>query len=151
MKALMYETTGGPDVLKYVDIPDPEPGPCDVIVRVAATTLNHLDVIQRNGWFALPGFALPHIAGMDIVGTIDRVGDSVTRAAVGDRVVVDPSLTEVPAESKLAGMGDLYGSLGVIGATVAGGYAEQCIVPETHVYKIPETMSWHHAAVFPTA
>ncbi len=151
MKALLYKSPGGPEVLEYTDAPDPEPGPRDVIVGVAATTLNQLDVSQRNGWFAMPGFTLPHIAGMDVAGTILRTGADVTRWAPGDRVVVDPSLSGVPVGSKLAGMGDLYGDLGIIGATVDGGYAEQCLAPETHVYKIPDAMSWRHAVVFPTA
>ena len=151
MKALLYKSPGGPEVLEYIDVSDLEPGPRDVIVGVAATTLNQLDVSQRNGWFTMPGFTLPHIAGMDVAGEILSIGSEVTRCAPGDRVVVDPSLSGVPAGSKLAGMGDIYGDLGIIGATVAGGYAEQCLAPETHVYKIPDTMSWHHAVVFPTA
>lgn len=151
MKALLYKSTGGPEVLEYIDIPDPEPGPRDVVVGVAATTLNHLDITQRNGWFTLPGFTLPHIAGMDVAGTVLAIGSEVTRTTLGERVVVDPSLTEVPEGSKLAGMGDLYGDLGIIGATVAGSYAEQCLVPESHVHRIPDDMSWHHAVVFPTA
>lgn len=151
MKALLYKSPGGPEVLEYIDIPNPEPGPRDVIVDVAATTLNQLDVSQRNGWFAMPGFTLPHIAGMDVAGTICATGSAVTKCAVGDRVVVDPSLSGVPEGSKLAGRGDIYGALGIIGANADGGYAEHCLVPETHVYKIPDDMSWHHAVVFPTA
>lgn len=151
MKALLYRQPGGPEVLEYTDIADPTPGARDVVIDVAATSLNHLDVVQRNGWFTMPGFTLPHIAGMDVVGTVSEVGSEVSLVKVGDRVVVDPSLAGVPDGSKLAGMGDLYGDLGIIGGTVAGGYAERCLVPETHVHRIPDTMSWHHAVVFPTA
>lgn len=151
MKALFYESPGGPDELRYADVADPTPGPLDVIVRVGATSLNHLDVVQRNGWYTLPGFTLPHIAGMDFAGEIVDIGHEVDGVRVGDRVVVDPSLAEVPAGSKLTGMGDLYGDLGVLGATVAGGYAELCLVPSTHVHSIPDTMSWDTAATFPTA
>ena len=150
MKALLYEHPGGPDVLEYRDVADPEPGPLDVVVDVAATALNHLDVVQRNGWFTLPGFTLPHIAGMDLAGTVSTVGGEVDRVAVGDRVVVDPSLAGAPDGSRLAGMGDFYGQLGVIGGTVAGGYAERCLVPSTHVHQLPPDMSWHAAAAFPT-
>lgn len=151
MKALLYRQPGGPEVLEYTDIADPTPGARDVVIDVAATSLNHLDVVQRNGWFTMPGFILPHIAGMDVVGTVSEVGSEVSLVQVGDRVVVDPSLAGVPDGSTLAGMGDLYGDLGIIGGTVAGGYAERCLVPETHVHRIPDTMSWHHAVVFPTA
>lgn len=151
MKALLYNEPGGPEVLQYTDVPDPEPGAQDVIIKVAATALNHLDIVQRNGWFTMPGFTLPHIAGMDVVGTVIEIGSEVDSVRVGDCVVVDPSMSMVSAGSKLAGMGDLYGDLGVIGATVAGGYAELCLAPATHVHQIPATRSWHQAVVFPSA
>ncbi len=153
MKAARYERTGGPDVIEYVDVPDPEPGAVDVVVRVDACALNRLDAVQRNGWFALDGFALPHIAGMDMAGTVTSVGSAVTAetVSVGDRVVVDPSLAGVDDRSALAGRGDLYGALGVLGATLDGGYAEQCLVPASHVYRVPDSMPIEHAATFPTA
>ena len=74
---------------------DPTPGPLDVVVAVEFTALNRLDVVQRNGWYTLPGFTLPHIAGMDVAGTIALIGDEVDGVAPGDRVVVDPSLAGV--------------------------------------------------------
>ncbi len=151
MNALIYENTGGPESLQYRNEADPIPGARDVVVDVAATTINHLDVIQRNGWFAMPGFSLPHISGMDVVGTVTQIGDDVSQVSLGDRVVADPSLANVPDGSKLAGMGDRYGELGIIGATVSGGYAEKCLVPETHLHVIPDDMSWNQAVVFPTA
>lgn len=150
MKAMLYREAGGPEVFEYIDVPDPEPGAADVVVDVAATALNRLDVVQRNGWFQMPGFQYPHIAGMDVAGTVSAVGTGVTGVAVGDRVVVDPSLAGVADDSKLAGRGDLYGDLGVIGATVDGGYAEKCLVPASHVYAVPESMSFEDAATFPT-
>ena len=127
MKAMFYNEAGGPEVLTYAEVADPEPGPGDVVVDVAATSLNRLDVVQRNGWFQMPGFVYPHIAGMDVAGTVSAVGDDVTAVSVGDRVVVDPSLAGVAETSKLAGRGDLYGDLGIIGGTVDGGYAEKCL------------------------
>jgi NADPH:quinone reductase-like Zn-dependent oxidoreductase len=151
VKALLYRHPGGPEVLEYVDVVDPVPGTHDVVVEVAATTLNHLDIVQRNGWFTMPGFTLPHIAGMDVAGTVIEIGSEVEHISVGDRVVVDPSLSEVHAGSALAGMGDLYGELGVIGGTVAGGYAQRCLAPASHVHRIPDAMSWHQAVCFPTA
>ena len=136
--------------MQYRDAPDPEPDPGDVVIKVALTTINRLDVVQRNGWFTLPGFTLPHISGMDVAGTVVETGADVTRVQTGDRALVNPSLAEAPSGSKLAGMGDLYGELGVIGSTVAGGYAERCLAPETHVHLIPDAMSWERAVVFPT-
>lgn len=150
MRAARYTEHGGPDVLTVVDVPDPEPGPGDVVVSVEAASLNRLDVVQRNGWFTLDGFTLPHISGMDVAGTIDAVGSEVDGVGVGDRVVIDPSMSGVADNSKLAGRGDLYGELGVIGATADGGYAERCLVPASHVYAVPDDMPIEHAATFPT-
>jgi NADPH:quinone reductase-like Zn-dependent oxidoreductase len=153
MKAARYERTGGPEVIELVDVADPDPGAVDVIVRVEACSLNRLDVVQRNGWFALDGFALPHIAGMDVAGTIIAVGADVdtSQAAVGDRVVVNPSMVGVDDRSTLGGRGDVHGDLGIIGATLDGGYAEQCLVPASHVFRVPDSVPIEHAATFPTA
>ena len=150
MKALIYESHGA-DVLEYTDVADPVPWSSDVVVEVAASTVNHLDTLQRNGWFTMPGFSLPHISGMDVVGTVIELGKNVTRVSEGDRVVIDPTLASVPEDSSLSGRGDLYGELGIIGANADGGYAEKCLAPETHLHLIPDEMSWHQAAMFPTA
>lgn len=151
MKAMLYREAGGPEVLQYVDVADPEPDPADVVIRVEACALNRLDVVQRNGWFQMPGFTYPHIAGMDIAGEVEAVGEAVTDVALGDRVVVDPSLAGVSDGSRLSGRGDLYGDLGVIGANVDGGYAELCLAPASHVHRVPDDMSLVDAATFPTA
>lgn len=150
MRAARYSRHGGPEVLAVEDVADPEPGPGDVVVAVAAAALNRLDVVQRAGWFTLPGFTLPHVAGMDVAGTVDQIGSAVDGVAVGDRVVVDPSLAGVAESSTLAGRGDLYGELGIIGATADGGYAERCLVPASHVFAVPHHISLEAAATFPT-
>jgi NADPH:quinone reductase-like Zn-dependent oxidoreductase len=154
VKALFYEAHGDVDVLRHEEVGDPTYGPGDVVVRVRATAVNHLDVIQRAGWFTMPGYTLPHIAGMDLAGEIVAVGADVdaSRAGlrVGDRVVADPSLSEVAANSRFAGRGDLYGVLGILGATEPGGYAELCAVPASHVHPIPDDVSFEEAASLPT-
>ncbi|MCB0965682.1 MAG: zinc-binding dehydrogenase [Ilumatobacter sp.] len=152
MKAVQYDHHGSSEVLQYTDVADPEPGPADVVVDVAACALNRLDLVQRNGWYTLPGYTLPHVAGMDVAGVVSAVGDEAAAAgwSEGDRVVVDPSLAGVSEHSKLAGMGDLYGDLGVIGGTVPGGYAERCLAPASHIYRVPDDMDLAHAATFPT-
>lgn len=150
MRAVRYRETGSIDVLELVDVPDPEPGAADVVVHVEACALNRLDVVQRNGWYALPGFTLPHIPGMDVAGTIVATGDAVTELTAGDRVVIDPSLAGVDDASKLAGRGDLHGELGVIGANADGGYAELCLAPASHAFRVPDHVSIERAASFPT-
>jgi NADPH:quinone reductase-like Zn-dependent oxidoreductase len=146
----VYRRPGGPEVLEYIDVADPTPGPADVVVRVEACALNRLDLLQRNGWYQMPGFTYPHIAGMDIAGTIVEVGSGVTDVEIGDRVVIDPSMSGVPEGSKRAGRGDLFGELGVLGATADGGYAELCLAPASHVYPVPDDMPIENAASFPT-
>jgi NADPH:quinone reductase-like Zn-dependent oxidoreductase len=150
VKAVSYRSPGGIEVLEYTDMPDPEPGTLDVVVTVEACALNRLDAVQRHGWYQLPGFTYPHIAGMDIAGTVVAIGGGVEDVKVGQRVVVDPSLAGVAEGSKLAGRGDFYGDLGVIGANVDGGYAELCLAPASHVYPVPDDMPIEHAATFPT-
>ena len=150
MKAAVYSEHGGPEVVVYTDVPDPQPGPSDVVLRVAATALNRLDLVQRNGWFMMPGFTLPHISGMDVAGTVEAVGAAVDGVRVGDRVVVDPSMAEVPGGSNYSGKGDIYGELGIIGATLDGGYAELCLAPASHVHPVPEAVPLTEAASIPT-
>lgn len=150
MKAVLYRRPGGPEVLQYTDVAEPTPGRADVVVQIEACALNRLDLVQRNGWYQMPGFTYPHIAGMDIAGTVMAVGADVSDVKLGDRVVVDPSLAGVGEGSKLAGRGDLFGELGVLGATVDGGYAERCLAPASHVYPVPDDMPIEDAATFPT-
>ena len=102
MKAVWYENPGGPEVLVYGDRPDPSAGTHDVVVKVHTAAVNHLDVVQRNGWFAMPGITYPHIAGMDVAGEIVAIGSQVENSlglSIGDRVVVDPSLAGVTRRS----------------------------------------------------
>ena len=117
MKAMLYHASGGPEVLEYTDVADPVPGAGDVVLDVAVTALNRLDVLQRNGWYHAPGFFFPHIAGMDIAGVVSEVGAEVTEWQPGDRVIADASMVGVPENSKYAGMGDPYSELGILGAT----------------------------------
>jgi NADPH:quinone reductase-like Zn-dependent oxidoreductase len=150
VKAARYSGHGGPEVIHYEDVPEPQIAPADVIIKVAACALNRLDLIQRTGHYTLPGYHLPHIAGMDIAGEIVEIGHQVRGVSNGDRVLVNPSLTAVRGESRFLGLDDRYGRLGVIGATVDGGYAEYCAAPASHVQRIPAAFSYEEAACIPT-
>ena len=86
MKALFYSEHGPADVLSLGELPDPTIGPVDVLIKVATTAINRLDIVQRHGWYTLPGFSLPHVAGMDMAGTVIELGSKVTGLSVGDRV-----------------------------------------------------------------
>ncbi|KAB2833280.1 MAG: alcohol dehydrogenase catalytic domain-containing protein, partial [Candidatus Dadabacteria bacterium] len=91
MKAIRYHEFGEVDVLKYEDVPEPEFGDDDVLVRVRAASLNHLDLRLRSGKSPRP-VDLPHIGGVDIAGDVERVGKNVKDIAPGTRVVVDPTV-----------------------------------------------------------
>jgi NADPH:quinone reductase-like Zn-dependent oxidoreductase len=150
VKAARYSGHGGPEVIRYEDVADPVIAPADVVVKVAACAINRLDLIQRNGHYTLPGYQLPHIAGMDVAGQVVEVGPEVDAIAVGTRVVVNPSLTGVRGHSRFVGWDDRYGRLGVIGGTVDGGYAEFCAVPASHVRELPDGIAYEEAACIPT-
>src|SRR5690242_1318031 len=92
MKAIVMAQHGGPEVLRFTDAPDPVIAPNEVLVRVRACALNHLDLWVRRG---LPGikFPLPHIPGSDISGEVAQIGNLVTGLSVGDRVVLAPGLS----------------------------------------------------------
>lgn len=151
MKAARYSKHGGPEVIRYEEVPDPRIAPADVLVKVVACAVNRLDLIQRAGYYTLPGFRLPHIAGMDVVGEIVAIGSGADGVEIGDRVVVNPSMTKVRGDSRFLGLDDRYGLLGVIGASLDGGYAELCAAPASHVYRIPAGISFEEAACIPTS
>jgi NADPH:quinone reductase-like Zn-dependent oxidoreductase len=92
MKALTFHEFGGPDKLRYEDVPDPKIKPNEVLVRVKACALNHLDIFVREGIPALKT-PLPFWTGCDIAGDVVEVGTSAPGVKVGDRVAVNPNLT----------------------------------------------------------
>lgn len=125
MKVVLHQTHGGPEVLQVAEAPVPEPGPDEVLVRVAACGLNHLDVLQRRGPGLIPGFKLPHVSGMDIAGTVAAVGPAgngragkAATLAEGTRVVVNPAVPCNRCENCAAGKDGGCPSAGVIGATL---------------------------------
>ncbi|MFI6288387.1 zinc-binding dehydrogenase [Streptomyces sp. NPDC051018] len=157
MKVVLHRTHGGLDVLQVADVPVPKPGPDEVLVRIAACGLNHLDVLQRRGPALIPGFTLPHVSGMDIAGTIEAVGPpgegragSSAALTEGARVVVNPAVPCDRCESCAAGADGGCPSAGVIGANRDGGYAEYVVVPAANVHPVPDEVDLVDAAVVPT-
>lgn len=150
MRAALQTTFGGPEAIVVTEVPDPHPEHHDVIIAVGASALNRLDVLQREGPAYVPGFSLPHIAGMDIAGTVLEVGPSVRDFVVGDRVVVNPSIECGVCDICRAGVDEFCANKRVLGANAPGGFAEQVLVPDTHVHKIPDSMSFAEAATIPT-
>src|SRR5690349_7061852 len=94
MKAIRVHTTGGPEVMRFEDAPDPAPGPGEALVRMEATGVNFVEVYQRKGQYQLP---LPFTPGSEGAGTVVAVGDRVTQLRAGDRVASE-ALTGAYAE-----------------------------------------------------
>ena len=125
MKAVRIHEDGGPDVLRYEDAPDPEPGPDDVLVELRAASLNHLDLWVRKG---LPSVPKPRILGADGAGVV---------AGTDERVVINPGID----------LGD--SRITVVGEHSDGTHAELIAVPRAQVYPIPDDLSFEEAAAFP--
>ncbi|HEU0245977.1 MAG TPA: zinc-binding dehydrogenase [Gaiellaceae bacterium] len=133
MKAVRIHEDGGPEVLRYEDVPDPEPGPGEVLVALRAAGLNHLDVWVRKG---LPSAPKPRILGADGAGIVAALGEGVDGFAVGDRVVVNPGIPHA-------------GRITVIGEHTDGTYCELKALPESQLYPLAESLSFEEGAAFP--
>jgi zinc-binding alcohol dehydrogenase/oxidoreductase len=134
VRAVRIHEDGGPEVLVLEDVPDPEPGPGEVLVRLRASALNHLDVWIRKG---LPSVPKPRILGADGAGVVHALGDGVRGFQAGERVVLNPGIE----------VGD--GRIQVIGEHGDGTNAELIAVPATNVHPIPVGLSFEEAAAFP--
>jgi NADPH:quinone reductase len=121
MRAVVLDSYGGPEVLTLRDVPDPRPGPDEVLVDVVATALNRADLLQRLGRY--PGPPMAHeIPGMEFAGVVAEVGDRVTAVTVGDEV------------------------MGIVGG---GSYAERLVTHERQLLPVPSSVSLADAAAIP--
>src|SRR5574337_581352 len=149
MKAVRFHEHGGPEVLKYEDVPDPIIAPHEVLVKVKACALNHLDLWCRKGMLGMQ-IPLPHISGSDIAGEVAAVGSVVTRVTPGQRVVVSPGISCGQCVHCLSGRDTSCRSYEIVGGyRIDGGYAEYVKVPEVNILPIPDTTSFEAAAAFP--
>jgi NADPH:quinone reductase-like Zn-dependent oxidoreductase len=151
MKAVRIHQFGGPEVLTYEDVADPRPRKDEVLVRVRACALNHLDVWVRKG---LPGVKLPHILGSDIAGEIVELGEYVSEFPVGgfktgQRVLIAPMHFCGHCPKCLAGLQNQCREFTVLGNAVDGGNCELIAVPAASVIAIPDTLDFNQAASVP--
>ncbi len=121
MRAIVIDNPGGPDVLRMGELPDPAPGPGELLARVHATALNRLDLMQREGRYPVPAGA-PDTLGVEMAGEVIGWGDDVTGWSRGDRVCA---------------------------LLLGGGYAEQVTFPAAMAIPIPATLSYEQAAAIP--
>lgn len=150
MKAAVFHEFGGPDRLVYEDVPVPPIGSGEVLVRVEACALNHLDIWVRQG---IPAYklTLPHISGCDIAGVVEAVGDDVDKGSIksGDRVIIAPGLSCFKCSYCLSGMDNLCETFRIIGGQVDGGYAGYAKAPAINIIQVPDGITFEEAAAFP--
>jgi NADPH:quinone reductase-like Zn-dependent oxidoreductase len=148
MKAIVFEQHGSPDVLKYVDVPQPTIRPNEVLVRVKACALNHLDLWVRRGLPGVP-IPLPHIPGSDVAGEIAQVGADVTTVRVGQKVVLAPGVTCGKCPACVSGIDNRCRQFTNLGYMIDGGCAEFVRAPEMNCLPYPENLSFEEAAAVP--
>ena len=139
---------GGPEVLRYEDAPDPVPQPGEVLVRVRACALNHLDVWARLGQAGRP-VPLPHILGNDVAGEIAALGAPVPGLSPGRRVMLSPGVSCGRCRMCLAGEDSSCREYRILGYQLPGGYAELVRCPAANVIPLPDGISFEDAAAFP--
>jgi NADPH:quinone reductase-like Zn-dependent oxidoreductase len=146
MKAVRVHEFGGPEVLRYEDVPDPTPRKDQVLIRVKACALNHVDLWIRGG---LPGVTLPHILGSDISGEIVEVGEYVNSFKPGQRVLVAPMHFCNHCAKCVAGLQNQCPEFTVLGNRVEGGNCELIAMPAVNVIPIPDSLDFNQAASVP--
>lgn len=146
MKAVRIHEFGGPEVLKFEDVPDPQLRKDQVLVKVKACALNHLDLFIRKG---LPGVKLPHINGSDVSGEIAEVGEYITDLKVGQRVLLTPMTFCNHCAACTAGQQNFCPQFTVLGYMNDGGNAEYLAVQRVNVLAIPDELTYDEAASVP--
>ena len=162
MKAMLMTDRGDPSVLRMGETPDLTPQANEVLIRVHAVALNHLDIWVRKG-AASPKLSLPHILGSDIAGEVVAFGTRATETdpgmqggkgdalEVGARVVVNPGLSCGRCRKCLAGRDNLCAGYKIMGEHTKGGYGEFVSVPRANIVEIPNELSFSNAAAVPLA
>ena len=138
MRAVVIHEHGGRDKLILEEVPDPEPAPGEILLRVKAVGLNYLDIFVRRGMPGLP-IDLPRISGGDIAGEVAALGDGVQSVTTGQRVLIDPAIT----------MPD--GTGGALGESVTGGLSELFTVSAENAIPLPDDVTYEQAAALPIA
>jgi NADPH:quinone reductase-like Zn-dependent oxidoreductase len=148
MKVARIHQHGAPDVLVYEDVPEPKIKANQVLVRVRAAALNHLDLWVRAG---IPGmkFFMPHILGSDVAGEVVEVGELCERVKPGWRVILSPGLSCRQCDQCVAGNDNYCRKYTLLGYGVDGGNAELLAVPEYAVIPIPDDLGFEEAAAAP--
>ncbi|MEK6255938.1 MAG: alcohol dehydrogenase catalytic domain-containing protein, partial [Chloroflexota bacterium] len=144
MKAVVINKHGGAEVLSYTDLATPQAGAGEVLVKLEAAALNRMDIWVREGW---PGIKLeyPHILGADGAGEIAALGEGVSGWEVGERVVINPNISDGTCEFCQAGFENRCLKWKLLGETIPGTYREYINVPHINLLRLPEGFDAHAA------
>lgn len=148
MKALVFDRHGGPEVLEMREVPDPVPAGDEVLLRVHACGMNHLDLWIRGGSLGLD-VAMPHIGGCDVAGEVIACGASVRDLGPGDRVLVHAVISCGTCAACAAGDDHLCRGYDLVGRRRNGGFAERIAVPARNCVPMPANLSWEQGAALP--
>lgn len=145
MKAIVLQQHGSLEDVAYIDVPQPDVGPDEVLVELKAAAANRLDFWVSEGW---PGLRLhfPHIMGCDGAGVIAEMGANVSGFSVGDRVAINPTHYCGLCEYCLSGQDHMCDHFAIFGEHIPGFYAEYQAVPARNLVKLPENVSFEVAA-----
>lgn len=142
MRAWTLNDTNGPTSYHLAEVDTPEPGAGEVRVKLVRSALNHLDLWTSMGLPAPPSF--PHVTGADGAGVVDAIGEGVEWVAIGDEVVVNPSIGHGPVTDHIP----YGGRLAILGEHQWGTLADQVVVPAANVVAKPVDLSWDEAAAY---
>ena len=145
MKALHFLKHGELDVVRYGDVPDPALQAGQVLVKVRACAINHLDIWVRRGWPGLK-LAMPHWCGADVAGEVAQLGEGVTEWTIGRKVVVDPGVNTTEDGFTRRGEASVSPGYHILGEQLRGGAAEYLAVPAGNLLSMPETLDFPEAA-----
>jgi len=146
VKAIRFHEYGGPEVLRYEEVAEPEIRKDEVLVRVRACALNHLDLWVRKGVGNVP---LPHIPGSDVAGEVVRVGEYVDGIREGQRVLLAPMVYCGHCQFCVSGRQNLCKQFSVLGNRVDGGCRKLLPTRRDYLIPIPDSLSFEHAACVP--
>jgi NADPH:quinone reductase-like Zn-dependent oxidoreductase len=146
MKALYFTEHGGPEVMRYGELPDPAPTAEQALVQVKAVALNHVDLWVRRGGPAFDKLPKPHVGGADVAGVVIGYGSGAVGPAPGTRVVVDPGVVTGEDEWTRRGEESLSPLYHILGEDAWGGCAEVVAVPARNLLPMPEGLGYPEAA-----
>lgn len=150
MKANIFYKRGGLDVLQYRDVAEPKPDAGEILVRVRACGVNHLDIYTREGSHGVKA-PLPHIGGLEPSGDVAAVGAGVYDWKIGERVLVGAFTSDGTCELCLAGHDNLCVNRKIVGVQIDGGFAEYVKIPASAAVRLPDNVSYVDASALPAA